>query len=318
VTVAFFAAVAWLLSDEVAELDLQKIGEALGQISGGQLAIAAALTVVAYAVLAVFDVLARDYVGHRLPLHTTVAISFISYAFNFNIGGIAGAVGFPLPALLEARHRPGRHRGDHVVLDHRDVGGVAAGARLVLALPASAPAARVGPLARRAAGDRGRPRAAAHPLSVGVRRAPARDASGAVDVPLPGPSHRARASGLRSRVLAVPGGGHLVLAAAGAQRRLQRDSGLYLLSAMAGLLLHVPAGLGVFEAVFLRTVGHVLGSGAVVAMLLTYRGIYLLIPLAVATLLFFVVELRARGVVEAISAARADSPPRASRESLRP
>jgi hypothetical protein len=66
--------------------------------------------------------------------------------------------------------------------------------------------------------------------------------------------------------------------------------GVLLVAAIAGVITHVPAGLGVLEAVFLALLSHHLSKTELLAALLTYRAIYYLVPLACATLLYLLME----------------------------
>ena len=67
-----------------------------------------------------------------------------------------------------------------------------------------------------------------------------------------------------------------------------------LLAAMAGVLTHVPAGLGVLETVFMALLGHRAPPHDLLAALLTYRLIYYLAPLLLALALYLLTEARAR------------------------
>jgi uncharacterized membrane protein YbhN (UPF0104 family) len=58
--------------------------------------------------------------------------------------------------------------------------------------------------------------------------------------------------------------------------------GALLLAAVAGVITHVPAGLGVLEAVFVATLGGRLPATEVLATVLAYRAAYYLMPLALA------------------------------------
>jgi uncharacterized membrane protein YbhN (UPF0104 family) len=79
-----------------------------------------------------------------------------------------------------------------------------------------------------------------------------------------------------------------------------------LLASVAGLVTHIPAGLGVLEAVFVALLSGRMAQGELLAALLAYRVIYYLAPLVVAGILYFVVSARAR---RADAAAAANSPP---------
>jgi phosphatidylglycerol lysyltransferase len=69
--------------------------------------------------------------------------------------------------------------------------------------------------------------------------------------------------------------------------------GVYVLAVVAGLISHVPAGLGVFETVLLLALPQVPREG-LLAAILAYRAIYYLAPLTVAALLSAGMLVRAR------------------------
>jgi phosphatidylglycerol lysyltransferase len=69
--------------------------------------------------------------------------------------------------------------------------------------------------------------------------------------------------------------------------------GVYAAAVIAGIASHVPGGVGVFEAVMLFALPGVPGD-ALLGSLLAYRGVYYLVPLLFATLLFGAKELSAR------------------------
>ena len=52
--------------------------------------------------------------------------------------------------------------------------------------------------------------------------------------------------------------------------------------AIAGVITHVPAGLGVLEAVFIALLSHQLGRNELLAALILYRFLYYLAPLLLA------------------------------------
>src|SRR5262249_51362263 len=66
--------------------------------------------------------------------------------------------------------------------------------------------------------------------------------------------------------------------------------GVYAAAVIAGIISHVPGGVGVFEAVILFTVPNV-PADALLGSLLAYRAIYYLVPLVCATVLFAAKEL---------------------------
>ncbi|MNT15624.1 Inner membrane protein YbhN [compost metagenome] len=72
--------------------------------------------------------------------------------------------------------------------------------------------------------------------------------------------------------------------------------GILLISCVAGVIAHVPAGLGVLETVFLALLHGQLGQGTLVAALLGYRTLYYLIPLLLALVAYLVLEKRAKAM----------------------
>lgn len=69
-------------------------------------------------------------------------------------------------------------------------------------------------------------------------------------------------------------------------------TGFYALALALGVVSHVPGGLGVFEAVMLLAVGGQVPTESLAGALVLYRGIYFLLPLALAIVLLVFFELR--------------------------
>ena len=67
-----------------------------------------------------------------------------------------------------------------------------------------------------------------------------------------------------------------------------------LVAAVAGVITHVPAGLGVLEAVFVALLSHQLAQHELLAALVAYRVIYYLAPLAIAVATLLVMESRVK------------------------
>ena len=65
---------------------------------------------------------------------------------------------------------------------------------------------------------------------------------------------------------------------------------VYLLALAAGVLSHVPGGVGVFEAILLAAFSDTLGAAPLAAALLLYRLIYVVLPLLVACVFLLINE----------------------------
>ncbi len=71
--------------------------------------------------------------------------------------------------------------------------------------------------------------------------------------------------------------------------------GVLLISSIAGVIIHIPAGIGVLEAVFLALLsGQHASHGTIIAALLAYRVLYFILPLLLALVLYLVLESRAK------------------------
>lgn len=72
--------------------------------------------------------------------------------------------------------------------------------------------------------------------------------------------------------------------------------GVLLISSIAGVITHIPAGLGVLETVFLALLHDQFSQGSLVAALFAYRVLYFLLPLLLASLIYLVLEKRAKAI----------------------
>lgn len=73
--------------------------------------------------------------------------------------------------------------------------------------------------------------------------------------------------------------------------------GVLLISSIAGVIIHIPAGIGVLEAVFIALLqGEPISHGAIIAALLAYRVLYFIAPLLLALVLYLWLESRAKSL----------------------
>lgn len=74
--------------------------------------------------------------------------------------------------------------------------------------------------------------------------------------------------------------------------------GILLISSIAGVITHIPAGLGVIEAVFIAMLSHQVSKGTILAALIGYRAIYFLLPLAIASIIYLIFEIYAKKLLK--------------------
>jgi len=71
--------------------------------------------------------------------------------------------------------------------------------------------------------------------------------------------------------------------------------GVLLVSSIAGVIVHIPAGIGVLEAVFIALLaGEHTSQGAIIAALLAYRMLYYFLQLLLALVCYMLLESRAK------------------------
>lgn len=69
------------------------------------------------------------------------------------------------------------------------------------------------------------------------------------------------------------------------------------------MIIHIPAGIGVLEAVFIAMLsGEDISKGAIIAALLAWRALYYFLPLLLATVAYLLLESRAKKLRQRTSA----------------
>ncbi|CAM4513441.1 bifunctional lysylphosphatidylglycerol flippase/synthetase MprF [Corallococcus exiguus] len=283
---------AYVLHRELSHYRREDVSAGLAAVTASRILLALAVTVVNYAALTLYDVLALGHAGHRIPYSRVGFTSFVGYAFGHNLGASLLSGGSVRYRLYSA--------WGLTALDVARVSafnaltfwlGLAAvtGASLLLeggggVLSLSTPVAHgVG--------------AALGLLLVGyfvacaTVRKPLRIRG--LEWTLPTPA--------RALAQLVVSCGDWALAAAVLWVLLPPDSvslpsltALFALAQLAGIASQVPAGLGVFETVMLSALTPRVPAPQVVGVLLVYRLVYYLLPFTVAVLLLAGHELLQR------------------------
>lgn len=292
-TLLFVVLIPVLLFSLARNLDWVEVRQSLFAYKPGTLAIGLLLALASYLVFASYDLLARAYTGHQLPARQVLPVAFVCYAFNLNfttwVGGVAlryrlyGRLGLDTPTITRILTLGLLTNWMGYLLlagcvfalgfvklpDTWAVG--ATGLRLIGVLMV---AVAVGYLLACAFAKRRTWHLRGHELTLpSLRLALCQVALGA--------SNWALMAALIHWLLP----GNLFYPSV---------LGVLLISCVAGVVAHIPAGLGVLETVFLALLHGQLGQGSLVAALLGYRTLYYLIPLAVAVMTYLVLEQRAR------------------------
>lgn len=276
----------------LAEVRYRDIRHAIAAVGSERIALAGLLTAASYFALTFYDWFAVRTIGRPLPWRTAALASFTSYTLSNNLG-------FSLLTGGSARLRAYGAAG----LDFADVAritviasatfwsgiiAVTAVALLLADAPLSIGTFAVGTLAQHLLGGL---IAAAIAVAFALRaRGVAQLRLGGHGVPLPGVGLLAAQIAIAAFDLACASAALYVLVPDAPAAMFGAFFLAYALAILAGLVTHVPGGIGVFEATMLALVP--LGRADLFAALLLYRLIYYLLPLGIAGALVVALEAR--------------------------
>jgi phosphatidylglycerol lysyltransferase len=283
----------WALYRLAGEVSYHQVGEYMHRLRRGRIGQAIVLTALGYAVMPLYDLFALNAIGRKLPRPRVALISFISYAFSNTLGMamlVSGSIRyrFYIQAGLSTMEVAkvvlfctisfwlGLFAITGVTLLFVPIprGLPLGSAHLLLGIVLCAiPALWLagGAIFRRPV-KLWRWDVRLPPISIGIRQV----AVGAIDW------------GLAAAVLYALMPDELVL-------HFGSFLAIFALAQIAGLISHVPGGLGVFEAVMLAgfgATGNQALSAPILGALAAYRGVYYLLPLCAAAVVVVVREAR--------------------------
>ena len=283
----------WALYRLAGEVSYHQVGEYMHRLRRGRIGQAIVLTALGYAVMPLYDLFALNAIGRKLPRPRVALISFISYAFSNTLGMamlVSGSIRyrFYIQAGLSTMEVAkvvlfctisfwlGLFAITGVTLLFVPIprGLPLGSAHLLLGIVLCAiPALWLagGAILRRPV-KLWRWDVRLPPISIGIRQV----AVGAIDW------------GLAAAVLYALMPDELVL-------HFGSFLAIFALAQIAGLISHVPGGLGVFEAVMLAgfgATGNQALSAPILGALAAYRGVYYLLPLCAAAVVVVVREAR--------------------------
>jgi hypothetical protein len=299
--IAFFGVVAWLLLRQARSIDWDEVLDILRRHPKQGLLLAALLAATSHLLYSCFDLLGRHVTGHALATRKVMTVNFISFAFNLNMGTLVGGIAFRYRLYSQlglAADVVTRVVGMSILTNW--LGYLLLAGVLFWWWPMPLPAGwKLDSRGQQWLGFALFVAALVYVLLC----ARARRRSFTIkkhEVALPS-LRLALLQLLMSCVNWLLNAGVLFMLM---ERRVAFTEvlGALLVSAIAGVLAHIPAGLGVLEAVFVALLSQRLPRSELIAALLAYRAIYYLIPLAVALLVYLAFELR----VKAAAASRAD------------
>lgn len=292
-TLGFILLVAGLLLSLARSIEWAPVLDSLRRTDGKTLALAAAFAAASHLLYSCFDLLGRAYTQHKIPASQVMAIGQVSYAFNLNLGALIG--GFAFRFRLYSRFGLKRAVTARILslslvtnwLGYMFLAGCVFVTRS-LDLPTDwAP----GAAGLQLLGGILLMVVAAYLLACAISRKRSWRVRGAQ---LHLPSIKMAALQLLLSTLNWLLIAGVVFTLLQGKIAFPTVLGVLLSASIAGVIAHIPAGLGVIEAVFLAFLQDVMPQGQILAALLVYRVLYYLGPLALAVALYLGLEARAK------------------------
>lgn len=297
-TVIFFLAVTALLVVYAQKVDWPAVWKVIRHYDRTALLGAVGLTIASYLIYGCYDLLGRAWCGHKLAKRQVMLVSFICYAFNLTLSTWVGGIGM----RYRLYSRLGLSGGTITRIFSLSIttnwlgfillGGVIFTANLV-ALPAhwyiTQDTLRLiggGLLAMSALYLWACAFARRRHLTIKGQR-------------LVLPSWRFALLQMALSVANWMVMGAIIWLLMAQQVDYFLVLGVLLVSSIAGVIVHIPAGIGVLEAVFIAMLSaESISHGAIIAALLAWRALYYFLPLLIATVGYPLLESRAKTLRE--------------------
>ncbi|MFS2124178.1 lysylphosphatidylglycerol synthase domain-containing protein [Pseudomonas sp. Pseusp97] len=273
--------------------DWDEVFRLLREYKFSTLALGMLIALGSYSIFSSFDVLSRFYIGHPLPVRRVFTVAFVCNAFNLNLSSWVGAIAL----RFRLYGRLGMSAGDITrILTFSMITNwygylLLAGVLFVCGYPDLPDNWSLGQSGLRAIGVLLLLLGAGYLLACRFSR---RRAWGWKRYRLNLPSWRLAA------LQGIAGASNWSVMALLIYTLLP-DSANYptvlatlLISSIAGVVLHVPAGLGVIETVFITVLRDHFSRGELLAALIGYRVLYFLIPLLLACAVYLWLERHAK------------------------
>lgn len=304
-TLVFFILVPVLLFMLLRNQDWNEVWQALTSYRPTVLLTALAVVVCSFSLFASYDLLGRRYTGHHLPARQVLPLAFVCYAFNLNLSAWVGGVAL--------RYRLYSRLGLETSTITRILGLglvtnwlgylLVAGSLFALGFPKLPAGLEIGSTGLRLIGLAMLLVALFYLLACGFSSRREWHVRG----------HQIRLPSWRLAALqGVMGAGNWALMGWVVYILLPDKAGyptilaILLVSSIAGVITHIPAGLGVLESVFITLLQGQYSQGTLLAALIGYRAVYFLLPLLLAVVTYLVLERVAsqRGRASASAASR--------------
>ena len=293
----FFVAVLALLLSQARHIDWQKVLASLKDYPVTAAWDAVLLAAASFFLYSCFDLLGRRYTGHKLGVGAVMATTFVSYAFNLNLGSLVGSIAIRYRLYSQLGLQTGVITRILTLSMLTNWMGYLLLAGLLFSLqpPALPDSWKIEGGQLRVIGFSLLAVALAYlALCSFMRQRRLQIRGHEIDLP-PGP--------LAALQLLLGAGNWLIMSGilfVLLQHRVEFSlvASALLLAAIAGVITHIPANLGVLEAVFVAMLSHRMPQHEVLAAIVAYRLVYYLGPLVIATLGYLILESTAKNRCE--------------------
>ncbi|MFT0473922.1 lysylphosphatidylglycerol synthase domain-containing protein [Pseudomonas antarctica] len=294
-TIAFFLVLIVLFTLLARRIDWSDVLQTLGDFKLRTLLIAGVLTLCSFLVYASFDLIGRTYIRQSLTWKQILPVGIISYAFNLNLSAWVGGIAM----RYRLYSRLGVSTGNIAKIlglslatnwfGYMALAGVVFSSGLVT-MP---PGWKVSTFALQGIG------VLLVLVSLGYLAAcrfSKKRAWSIKGIEINLPSLRMACLQLALGALNWSLMAAVIFTLLPAKLDYPLVLGVLLISAIAGVVTHIPAGLGVLEAVFIGLLQHEASRGSLLAGLIAYRAIYFILPLLIALVMYLGVEAKAKAL----------------------
>ena len=289
----FFALVLWLLITQAQGIDWTEVKNVVTGYSWVHILISCCLAMATYGAYASYDLFGRYFVKHGISKARTLLIAFICCAFTLNLGGLVGSIGIRYRMYSQR----GVGNGDiariiGLSLTTNWLGYIFLAGLVFVTGRIEVPFGWwMGDLALQVLGG-------VFLAVVAGYLALSRFA-------------KTRSWTIRGQKITLPStkiafgqllisSTHWLLMCSIIFSFLYTDVGYFqllgvlLISSIAGLITHIPGGLGVLETVFITLLGDTVAPSKLIAALIAYRAVFYVLPLCIAGVLYLINEVRGR------------------------
>ncbi|MDB5967104.1 MAG: lysylphosphatidylglycerol synthetase family protein [Polaromonas sp.] len=285
----FGIAVLGLLISHAHKVDWAGAWQALRQTSPWLLLAVLGLATASHALYGCYDLIGRYHTRHRLPRWETWAIALTSYAFTLNLGSLIGGVA--TRARLYARSGLDEATIAQVIGISAATNwlgyGLVAGSLFASGAVAPPPQAHMATGSLQALGVGMLLLAAAYVAACKVWQGRQWQVRGR-RIRLPRPDIAIMQLCMSSANWALMGAAIYLLL--GRQVPYGTALGVLMAASIAGVVMPLPGGIGVLEAVYLALLSGRVGQGTVMGAVLAYRALYYFLPLAGALAMYALLE----------------------------